>query len=74
MSAIFGYIQKETELENSLNLEIKSIFGYTAYGKNGELMSDTQRYKMMGNAVTTNVITAIAEKIKQTEQKGGGEE
>ena len=74
VSAIFGYIQKETELENSLNLEIKSIFGYTAYGKNGELMSDTQRYKMMGNAVTTNVITAIAEKIKQTEQKGGGEE
>lgn len=26
--------------------------------------SDTQRYKMMGNAVTTNVINAIAEKLK----------
>lgn len=26
-------------------------------------MSDTQRYKMMGNAVTTNVVTAIAERL-----------
>ena len=26
-------------------------------------MSDTQRYKMMGNAVTVNVIQAIGEKI-----------
>jgi len=29
-----------------------------------EGFSDTQRYKMMGNAVTTNVISAIAEKLK----------
>jgi DNA (cytosine-5)-methyltransferase 1 len=28
-----------------------------------EGFSDTQRYKMMGNAVTTNVITAIAERL-----------
>ena len=28
--------------------------------------SDTQRYKMMGNAVTVNVIQAIAEKLKVT--------
>ena len=27
------------------------------------LMSDTQRYKMMGNAVTVNVIKAIGEKL-----------
>jgi len=26
-------------------------------------MSDTQRYKMMGNAVTINVIEAIAKKL-----------
>ena len=38
---------------------------WTKYGKNGEIMSDTQRYKMMGNAVTTNVITAIAGKIME---------
>ncbi len=28
-------------------------------------MSDTQRYKMMGNAVTVNVVQAIGEKIKE---------
>ena len=31
---------------------------------NGKRMSDTQRYKMMGNAVTVNVIKAIGEKLK----------
>ena len=31
---------------------------------NGKMMSDTQRYKMMGNAVTVNVIKAIGEKLK----------
>lgn len=35
---------------------------WTKYGTDGE-MSDTQRYKMCGNAVTTNVITAIVEKL-----------
>ena len=32
---------------------------YTKYGFDGELISDTQRYKCCGNAVTTNVISAI---------------
>jgi len=36
---------------------------WTQYGADGETISDTQRYKMMGNAVTTNVITAIGEKL-----------
>jgi len=30
------------------------------YGADGEVISDTQKYKMAGNAVTTNVITAIS--------------
>lgn len=30
---------------------------YTKYGVDGEVISDTQRYKCLGNAVTTNVIT-----------------
>lgn len=30
---------------------------------NGKMMSDSQRYKMMGNAVTTNVITAIGKRL-----------
>ena len=36
---------------------------WTKYGKNGELISDTQRYKCCGNAVTTTVITAIVDEM-----------
>jgi DNA (cytosine-5)-methyltransferase 1 len=36
---------------------------WTKYGAKGELISDTQRYKMCGNAVTTNVIQAVFERI-----------
>lgn len=32
---------------------------WTRYGKDGEEISDTQRYKMCGNAVTTTVITHL---------------
>lgn len=32
---------------------------WTKYGKNDEEISDTQRYKMCGNAVTTTVITHL---------------
>ncbi len=32
---------------------------WTKYGENGEEISDTQRYRCTGNAVTTNVITYI---------------
>ena len=34
---------------------------WTKYGKDRELISDTQRYKCCGNAVTTSVITAIVD-------------
>ena len=37
---------------------------WTKYGTQGEI-SDTQRYKMCGNAVTVDVVKAVAEKIKQ---------
>ena len=36
---------------------------WTKYGKDDELISDTQRYKCCGNAVTTNVITAIVNEM-----------
>lgn len=36
---------------------------WTRYGADGEKISDTQRYKMMGNAVTTKVIQAVVERI-----------
>ena len=35
---------------------------WTAEGTDG-VISDTQRYKMCGNAVTTNVIQAVFERI-----------
>ncbi len=38
---------------------------WTAKGINGDI-SDTQRYKMCGNAVTTNVIQAVFERIFET--------
>ena len=40
---------------------------WTKYGKDGEEISDTQRYKMCGNAVTTNVIRNVFERILAVE-------
>lgn len=37
---------------------------WTKFGTEGEI-SDSQRYKMCGNAVTVDVVKAVAEKIKQ---------
>ena len=37
--------------------------GWTQYGADGEKISDTQRYKCCGNAVTTTVITAIVDEM-----------
>ena len=36
---------------------------WTKEGVSGELMSDTQKYKMCGNAVTTNVITEVIKRM-----------
>jgi DNA (cytosine-5)-methyltransferase 1 len=37
---------------------------WTKYGLGGELISDTQRYKMCGNAVTVSVVQEIARKFE----------
>ena len=37
--------------------------GWTKYGVDGELISDTQRYKCLGNAVTTNVISYVIDQM-----------
>lgn len=37
---------------------------WTKFGKNDELISDTQRYKCIGNAVTTKKITNIIRRLK----------
>jgi hypothetical protein len=57
ISVIIGFIQTKMNQSNSLSLEISNKEGYT-YG-----VSDTQRYKQLGNAVTVNVIQAIMERL-----------
>ena len=37
---------------------------WTKIGKKLETISDSQRYKMCGNAVTVDVVEAVANKIK----------
>lgn len=43
---------------------------WTKYGKDYELISDTQRYKMIGNSVSVPVVKAIAERIKSLPNEG----
>jgi DNA (cytosine-5)-methyltransferase 1 len=40
---------------------------WTKYGSDGKTMSDSARYKACGNAVTTNVIRAVIEKMFETD-------
>lgn len=59
------------ELEGTIRrltpIECERLQGFpddwTKYGFKGGLMSDTQRYKMCGNAVTTSVITEIGRRL-----------
>lgn len=37
---------------------------WTQYGKDGEQISDTQRYKQLGNAVTVKIVKLVAERLK----------
>lgn len=61
--AIIIYIPKEIQNQNILTFQIKHNFGYTKYGINekGEeiLISNTQRYKMCGNAFLPEVVKHI---------------
>ena len=63
--------QETTRIRRLTPIECERLQGFpddwTKYGTDEEgkeiLIIDNQRYKMMGNAVTTNVIRAVAEKI-----------
>jgi DNA (cytosine-5)-methyltransferase 1 len=54
-------IMENTTIRRLTPLECERLQGFPDGWTEG--MSDTQRYKMLGNAVTTNVITAIGEKL-----------
>ena len=68
-------IIEDSKVENTSDLKIRRLTpkecerlqgfpdNWTKRGKDGELISDTQRYKCCGNAVTTNVIAAIIEEM-----------
>ena len=64
--------EQKTRIRRLTPTECERLQGFpddwTKHGTDDEgkevLISDNQRYKMMGNAVTTNVIIAVAHKIK----------
>jgi DNA (cytosine-5)-methyltransferase 1 len=62
-----GYILDKILSKNTLRIGFVIKHGWTKYGidKDGKQIeiSDTQRYKCCGNAVTTNVITVIGKKL-----------
>jgi DNA (cytosine-5)-methyltransferase 1 len=57
-------IQDGTRIRRLTPIECERLQGFpdnwTKYGDDGKLISDTQRYKMCGNAVTVPVIEFIA--------------
>lgn len=60
---IWGVVLPDLSIRYLTPLECERLQGFddnwTKYGKDGELISDSQRYKCLGNAVTTNVVTHI---------------
>jgi DNA (cytosine-5)-methyltransferase 1 len=60
-------IATDSRLRRLTPLECERLQGFpdewTKYNDQGQVISDTQRYKMCGNAVTTNVIRDVFERI-----------
>jgi DNA (cytosine-5)-methyltransferase 1 len=59
-------IQNQSKIRRLTPLECERLQGFpdnwTKYGTQG-IISDTQRYKMCGNAVTVDVVEAVAKQI-----------
>ena len=55
--AIIGFIPKEILNQDTFTIDIKTKVGWT-YG-----ISNSQRYKVLGNAVTVNVIKEIMKRL-----------
>ena len=62
-----GTVDKDFRIRRLTPRECERLQGFpddwTKYGKDDELISDTQRYKCIGNAVTTTVITHIVDEM-----------
>jgi len=61
-TGMLQYTLQNAALRRLTPIECERLQGFpdnwTKYGKDGELISDTQRYKCLGNAVTTVVVRA----------------
>ena len=65
-----AYIDKQTGniiARRFLPLELERKQGlpdnWTKYGKDGELIEDSQRYRCIGNAVSVPVVKAVGERL-----------
>ena len=56
-----GLLHKDSQIRRLTPTECERLQGFPDGWTEG--LSDTQRYKTLGNAVTVNVIKAIAEKL-----------
>jgi DNA (cytosine-5)-methyltransferase 1 len=65
------YTLKGQRIRRLTPVECERLQGFpdnwTKWGKDGKEISDSQRYKCLGNAVTTKVITEIMRAIKEAE-------
>lgn len=65
-----GTVSSDLRVRRLTPLECERLQGFpddwTRYGCEGEQISDTQRYKCIGNAVTTNVVQYIIENWEMT--------
>ena len=64
---INGFIPEEIQIVNLSNLSLSIDSGWTEYGNYDGVIKKipkTQRYKMLGNAVTVKVVEEIAKRLK----------
>jgi len=67
VSAISGFIPLKTQTGNSFRIEVRTKFGWTAFGDDGKPISDSARYRMLGNAVCVPTVEWIARRIAEQE-------
>lgn len=68
-----NFVGEGVKIRRLTPIECERLQGFpdnwTKYGHDGQEISDSQRYKMCGNAVTTNVITEIVKRLNLYERK-----
>ena len=72
-TGVWGTVTDDFRIRKLTPKECERLQGFpddwTKFGKDDELISDTQRYKCIGNAVTTTVITAIVNEVFKDYEK-----